>query len=1771
MRIRWVNLIMLVALLVGLPLFSATAAPAPSVADASTPPGPAAPAPNQIAEDALSTEDLQALLPTKPADQEAALSKLHPSLRDLAQTGSANLQAGALKLATLDAESIIIQVIAKPGTDLKAFFEEGKLFARPALGKAGNESQVFLGAIKPNALMKIASLGAVQAVLPITLERNGYPDNYPADDTATKPSPEDWDVLRVNADKLRADAPAWSDAKAYGDGLDVTLPEKGPMLAADPHNVEEAWRNGYTGKGVTVAVLDDGIDTAHPDLMGTQRIYSSTVNSQYNGWPVAFSPISMLLYAFQEIGFGPYVSYGYPGIHYVDTSATPILSSANVGRLNLNGGVSEFDYTPLIDFGTPGYEHTYTISDTMTLSGVVHVGTHPDVDLRDFLWGELVAVLVCDPNTSGVYDTVYVDLNNDYDFRDEKPLTRANVNNLSTYNNMVSYRDLDGDGLADISGGALYFIADGVNVIPGSDWLYGAGPGFMLPENGDLVAFSGASFGYDYSHGTQCASAIAGQGVVDAMIPEFQEGKQPGAVYGVAPDAKLVDVSDIYWNFDSSKVDAYLFVALGYDGIDQTGWSSYDNTIGNVDTDPIQVVSNSYGSSNIDYDGWDYDSHLVSQLMRWWAPYQQYTFSTGNGGPGYGTTSQPSPDTGIMVGASTEYSVTGWDSITSTQQINMNDVTPFSNRGPGATGVTGVDVVANGAYAPGDEALNYYAVSMWGEPNGNYSWDSWGGTSRSSPVAAGVLALIYDAFRQSSLASQPHSPVAPTWPSGIEAKIALMSGATDLNYDTFSQGAGSVNAGASTAIAASDGGLVAFTADIAIPDLATNLKDVPPFQIDTSWEPGDYRGEDYPGFAHVMSAGETDSTTIVAGAVDGGPFYTVARDVELKLIGQWDKLDVTITPEMVAGEYAYGSANRDNFYKAFQYFIPITAVAGMDDSWYNLQIPEGTDLMVVRMLFPFEEYDADGDYAWDNRYSLMVYNWTDVNNNGLVWDDKDGNGTVNFINRQLGVDSPTWDLIDGGMDLRWDDPRTELDQWEYARFSYNRPAANRVEMWVSNPLERMQDGLFLGLRHLPTDRYTGPTHIQFRFEFYQEQDCPWLSLSSSAPVQATGLATNEIPVFSQQGPAFFTAHAEPPADMNPGVYQAAIEIDVPDVFGLQGLAPVAKSTIIIPVAMTIVEDLGQMVGSNSLQFGGYETYLDSYNAGRLYNNGCVRGQFDWTWREESGDWRFFFQDIPPVTPNQDENLYLIVRDEWVGPAPYNDIDTVILGPTASSLGTGFYDWPEPDYFGPFTLETIASSPVVRSGRSTWMFNTSSGANEDWVGAEIVTGGLYGILQHHVLADGLHFDVVFTKTLGLMATSPDSFVDITYKDWGYLGQETLISTLPFDALTTNTYGLSIPEQYEDVPVGYAGDDIEWVGFFEVEHCGLMAFEIDSADVSDLDLYLFYLGPTGVEVLEQRGSSAGGASDEYIAYLLPEDGVWAIAVDNYSGPAGHFDLRMLVVQGHDIAVSNAPVGALPPLTPASFDLDYTGAAYLGDTGLFAQGLDIAPYRTSPKGSLGTAYVGWIGFGPSQAPLLATASALVLRLPDPHEVSLKVQPERFCPGYNLEYTFVMTNTSNIPLVNVVVSNTVPTKMAYYIGASGSTGVTYAFDAVTNTTVWNKAQLDPGEVMVARVTLHPYSSLPNGYALDNTFVYDAAVAPPTLQADTKAVYEKIGPREETVTAIADIRWCGTSPTPTPTHTPTVTPSPTATATPTATVTPTATPIPENFVLLPLIVLSLP
>ena len=198
--------------------------------------------------------------------------------------------------------------------------------------------------------------------------------------------------------------------------------------------------------------------------------------------------------------------------------------------------------------------HKYTFPASWSKSGHVRLASHPDDYLLE-LYGERPAVLVTDPNTAGVYDTVYVDLNDDYDFSDEKPVTKQSP---------ASYRDLNGDGYTDLSGGLLYYISDGNTRIPGGPTSFGFD---TKPAAGTFLAWTGDFDPGIEGHGTLTASNVVGQGVINGKAPHFNDLKDgpgvhghklPGMVLGGAPDAKLTPFGDIYFSFDFSTQFGYL-------------------------------------------------------------------------------------------------------------------------------------------------------------------------------------------------------------------------------------------------------------------------------------------------------------------------------------------------------------------------------------------------------------------------------------------------------------------------------------------------------------------------------------------------------------------------------------------------------------------------------------------------------------------------------------------------------------------------------------------------------------------------------------------------------------------------------------------------------------------------------------------------------------------------------------------------------------------------------------------------------------------------------------------------------------------------------------------------------------------------------------------------------------------------------------------------------------------------------------------------------------
>ena len=356
---------------------------------------------------------------------------------------------------------------------------------------------------------------------------------------------------------------------------------------------------------------------------------------------------------------------------------------------------------------------------------------------------------MADRAASGVYDTVYVDVNYDHQL--------GSLDDTMTQARPLAGADLNGDGTWDLSAGLLGWISDGQNHPPGVAMLYPEVAKAPVPEAGRLLAFINDENG----HGTNCAGQVASQGVISdpTRIGPRSTFLSGAVVQGIAPQAEIIAIENGF----SLPLDAWTVAALGLDGLPQTG-------------DEAQVVSNSWGASALIEDGWDEISRFASELNRTDAPQISFLAATGNGGHGYGTVTSPGGGTIIDVGASTFNGDTIYFEDVAPAQFLYGDVQPWSNRGAGTQGDIAPDVLAVGAWGLGPNPLNYY----YG--NGQAAYDIFGGTSMSTPLAAGGMALIYQAFQQA------HG----RWPTWSEARDLLLNGTDDLGYDALTQGAGNL-------------------------------------------------------------------------------------------------------------------------------------------------------------------------------------------------------------------------------------------------------------------------------------------------------------------------------------------------------------------------------------------------------------------------------------------------------------------------------------------------------------------------------------------------------------------------------------------------------------------------------------------------------------------------------------------------------------------------------------------------------------------------------------------------------------------------------------------------------------------------------------------------------------------------------------------------------------------------------------------------------------------
>jgi len=550
------------------------------------------------------------------------------------------------------------------------------------------------------------------------------------------------------------------------------------------HGAASAWSLGYTGAGVKVAVIDTGFDMGHPDLQGQQARYSS---GPYAGWPIVYDD-------YAAAGWG----LGAIGGWVANTTAVS----------NDTGGFVHLD------------NKAYAISNltdslgnhVASASGTYHVGHHTDPNLA-LRVGHPVGVLVVDSTTPGFYDTVYVDLLGDYDFGNDKPCVKGDEISFfdsynSTANTTQTVKWSGGDGYADVSGGMVYWISDGVNVLPGSNWTYGA---TFTPASGDAVAFVG-EFSLGLNHGTMTASAALATG-----------RSASGRLEGMAPGARLIAIP-----FTFDMYNSWMFAEYGADGVPNTG-------------DEANIVSNSYGWSETAVDaGYEYLDQTASMISLSGGK-TLWCWAAGNGGPGYGTTASVIDFSSIRVGAGTTMQYRTFLGLEpSSDYAKWGDVAPFSNAGPTRTGKLGSEIIASGMYSLEPAPLNspdYDGRS--GDGSTHYQLGS--GTSHAAPTVAGAAALGYQAYYAKN----------GEWPSVFVAKSRLMASSDDMHFDPFKQGAGWLNASSLVKFMGESDGTMSETSSL-----------VGTYETAALY-PGNVYGASYETFANFLLPGEQDTNYTV--------------------------------------------------------------------------------------------------------------------------------------------------------------------------------------------------------------------------------------------------------------------------------------------------------------------------------------------------------------------------------------------------------------------------------------------------------------------------------------------------------------------------------------------------------------------------------------------------------------------------------------------------------------------------------------------------------------------------------------------------------------------------------------------------------------------------------------------------------------------------------------------------------------------------------------------
>jgi len=925
-----------------------------------------------------------------------------------------------------------------------------------------------------------------------------------------------------------------------------------------------------TGKGVTVAVVDTGVDFSNPDIM------ESLARDDDNN-PIMLDADGQGL-VLTNATFAANIKHG-KVYNFTKTAIQQLNATSNVYESNdgiflntlaKNGTISIYNSF------SPAYGDAYVIKAKVTgdmkigtgqrdfipsKSGIYHLGAILASHIGKL---QVLVVLVTDPNQAGVYDTITPDMSTswmdftkkeqsrpdyDFDFTDETPITIGSGNEFLVY-------DSDGDGIDDYSAGTVGArVVDIYGVISDKaeiDDKVGAINGTLLhamDKNGNYFGVMNDFYG----HGTATSATIASKGIMEYNI--YNDTKKY-TILGSAPDVSILPVKSLW------------FGDVFYGWMWTAGFENEDNKWIYTGEPKTDIISNSWGVSNfpsLEYaPGLDISSHILNALVIPQSLHQNYTGTTiissaGNSGHGYGTMGMPGISSfGISVGAVTSNDFVGYGPFKDQPRFgNTTDhsdhVVDFSARGPGVIGDPKPDLMSIGAYSFVPSAITKY-LSKDGETR--ESFGVFGGTSMSAPIVAGSAALLVESLKEKSVSYDP-----------FVIRNLLMSSADDLRNDPLTQGAGLVNALDAVRIVNGHAGKFMVHNDATF----SNIKEV--IDISSSSFNSDLFGIDEFGLSDKtfpmtgwyggrLNPGEESTTTFT---IENPNSYTINVKIKpetLKLIETLQMSGVT-EPHLQDTILNEPETYRPNYIKLGD--IPAKHRISNETSI----IHPDSSLMILNLHFPFNTFmnQTDTTYADDLKISsLYVYDWEDKNT-----DDEVSSDELSMVSR-----GGSWGTVQ--------------------------------EIRISDPVEKFENEPVIGVYPVPKI-----------FSFWKgntNQNSTSMDYTLSASYYQN-VSWDDITVYDEVTilPNDFTdvrATLSVPSDKQTGVYQGFLSFE--------GKYHKINSPVSYGVLETVKKDAKQTVISGSA-------------GDALYGNGFVKGAFDMTSRYMAGDWRQYYFDIQDHTIN----------------------------------------------------------------------------------------------------------------------------------------------------------------------------------------------------------------------------------------------------------------------------------------------------------------------------------------------------------------------------------------------------------------------------------------------------------------------------------------------------------------------------------------------------------